>query len=70
MKIEEIFRKLKPISESSLDALWQEYILADAKTQKNIEDVLRLVLAKNLGQTFEEKEVLLEPPVHVNPQAE
>jgi hypothetical protein len=62
MKIEEIFRKLKPISVSSLDELWREYILSDAKTQKNIEDVLRLVLAKNLGQTFEEKEVLLEPP--------
>ncbi len=62
MKPEEIFRKLKPISEGSLDELWKEYILSDAKTQKNIEDVLRLVLAKNLGQTFEEKDVLLEPP--------
>jgi len=62
MKIEDIFRKLKPISESSLDELWKEYILSDAKTQKNIEDVLKLILAKNLGQTFEEKEVLLEPP--------
>jgi hypothetical protein len=27
-----------------------------------MEDILRLVLAKNLGHTFEEKEVLLEPP--------
>ena len=40
MKIEEIFKKLKPISEGDLDILWQEYILSDAKTQKNIEDVL------------------------------
>lgn len=62
MKIEEVFRKLKPISEGDLDRVWQEYILADDKTQRNIEDALRLVLAKNLGQTFEEKEVLLEPP--------
>jgi len=42
--------------------LWQEYILADTKTQKSMEDLLRLVLAKNLGETFEEKEILLEPP--------
>ncbi len=62
MKIEEIFRKLKPISEGDLDRIWQEYILSDAKTQKSMEDVLRLILAKNLGQTFEEKEILLEPP--------
>jgi len=62
MKIEDVFRKLKPISEKDLDMLWQEYILADAKTQKNLEDMLRLVLAKNLGATFEEKEILLEPP--------
>lgn len=62
MKIEDIFKKLKPISEKDLDMLWQEYILADTKTQKSMEDLLRLVLAKNLGETFEEKEILLEPP--------
>jgi hypothetical protein len=62
MHIEDVFKKLKPITKGDLDILWQEYILSDAKTQKNMVDILRLVLAQNLGHTFEEKEVLLEPP--------
>lgn len=62
MKIEEVFKKLKPISGENLDRLWQEYILADAKTQRNIEDALKVILAKNLNETFEGKEILLEPP--------
>jgi len=70
MKIEDVFKKLKPVSDADLDILWQEYILADAKTQKNMEDILRLILAKNLGQTFEEKEVLLEPPAEQLSQGE
>ena len=34
MKIEEVFRKLKPIAEKDMDLLWQEYILADTKTRE------------------------------------
>jgi len=62
VKIEDVFRKLKPLAERDMDILWQEYILADAKVRKNIEAVLRIVLARNLRETFEGREILLEPP--------
>ena len=62
MKIEEAFRKLKPVAGMDLDRLWREYILADGQGRRAIEDSLRLGLARRLDQTFEEKEVLLEPP--------
>jgi len=62
VKIEDVFRKLKPLAERDMDILWQEYILADAKVRKNIEAVLRLLLARNLRETFEGREILLEPP--------
>ena len=62
MKIEDIFHKLKPLAGKDIDLLWQEYILADPKTRKTIEDSLRIILAQNLNQTFEEKDILLEPP--------
>jgi hypothetical protein len=61
MKIEDVFRKLKPVAAGHLDVLWLEYILAETKSQKDIEDALRIVLARDPGQTFEENEVLLEP---------
>jgi hypothetical protein len=61
VKTEEVFKKLEPISEEDLDMLWKEYILPDAKSRKNVEDLLRLPLAKNLGETFQEKETLFEP---------
>jgi DNA-binding MarR family transcriptional regulator len=62
MKIEEIFSRLKPVAGEDLDVLWVEYILADSKARKEIEDSLRIALARELGQTFQEDEVLLEPP--------
>lgn len=62
MKVEEMFRKLKPVAGTDMDRLWTEYIVADAAGRKAIEDSLRLGLAKRLSETYEEKEVLLEPP--------
>jgi hypothetical protein len=62
MKIEEIFSRLKPVAGEGLDVLWLEYVLADSKARKEIEDSLRIALARELGQTFQEDEVLLEPP--------
>jgi len=62
MKIEEVFKKLKPIAEKDMDLLWQEYILADSKTRKSIEEALHIIMAENLEETFEEKNILLEPP--------
>jgi hypothetical protein len=62
MKVEDVFRKLKPIAGQDMDLLWQEYILADAKTRKSIEEALHILLAENLDETFEERNILLEPP--------
>jgi hypothetical protein len=62
MKIEEVFRKLKPIAEKDMDLLWQEYILADSKTRKSIEEALHIIMADNLEETYEERNILLEPP--------
>jgi hypothetical protein len=62
MKIEEVFRKLKPVAGMDMDRLWREYILADAAGRKAIEDSLRIALAQRLSETYEEREVLLEPP--------
>lgn len=62
MKIEEVFKKLKPIAEKDMDLLWQEYILSDSKTRKSIEEALHIIMAENLEETFEERNILLEPP--------
>ena len=62
MKTEDVFKKLKPVAAGDPDVLWLEYILADSKSQKDIEDALKIILARDLGQTYEENEVLLEPP--------
>ncbi|MBU0515440.1 MAG: hypothetical protein KJ621_11765 [Proteobacteria bacterium] len=70
MKIEEVFRKLKPIAGMDLDRLWREYILADAAGKKAIEDSMRLSLARRLSETYEEREVLLEPPAEAKVKGE
>lgn len=62
MKIEDVFRKLKPIAGQDIDMLWREYVLADQKTRKSMEEALHIILAENLDETFEEKNILLEPP--------
>jgi hypothetical protein len=62
VKIEDIFYKLRPISGRQLDLLWQEYLVADPPLQKTIEKVLRVQLARKLGETFESENVLLKPP--------
>jgi len=62
MKIEDVFYKLRPICGRQLDLLWQEYLVADPPLRKTIEKVLRVQLAKRLGETFESEHVLLKPP--------
>ncbi len=46
MKIEDVFKKLKPLALHDMDLLWQEYILADSKTRKSIEEALHIALAE------------------------
>lgn len=62
MKTEDVFKKPKPLYGEELDRIWQEYISSDAKIQKLIETALRISLAQQYGETYEEREILLEPP--------
>jgi len=62
MDIEEVFRKLRPVMGPQLDALWQEYLVADASIRRTIESTLRIILAQRLAETFDSEQVLLKPP--------
>jgi predicted NACHT family NTPase len=62
MKMDEVFRKLRPVMGPKLDLLWQEYIVADAPIRRDIERILRLQLGQRLQETFESNNVLLKPP--------
>lgn len=62
MKIDEVFRKLRPLMGPKLDLLWQEYVIADALIRREIERILRIELARRLNETFESSHVLLKPP--------
>ena len=62
MKIEDVFYKLRPICGKQLDLLWQEYLVADPPLRKVIEKILRVQLARKLGETFESENVLLKLP--------
>ena len=53
MKIEDVFYKLRPLMGKQLDLLWQEYLVANPPLRKTIEKVLRVQLARRLGETFE-----------------
>jgi len=62
MKIEDVFYKLRPVLGKQIDMLWQEYLVADPPLQKTIEKVLRVQLARQLGETYQSEQVLLKPP--------
>ena len=62
MKIDEVFRKLRPVMGRQLEMLWQEYLVSDTPTRQTIERMLRVTLAQRLGETFESEQVLLKPP--------
>jgi len=62
MKIEDVFYKLRPIRGKQIDLLWQEYLVAEPPLRKTIEKILRVQLARELGETFESEQVLLKPP--------
>ena len=62
MKIEDVFQKLRPLRGKQLDLLWQEYLVAEPPLRKTIEKILRIQLARQLGETFQSEQVLLQPP--------
>jgi len=62
MKIDEVFRKLRPVMGPKLDLLWQEYVVAGPEVRQEIERMLRIALARRLDETFESSYILLKPP--------
>jgi len=70
MDIEEVFRKLRPVMGPQLDALWQEYLVADFPIRRTIESMLRIILAQRLAETFDSEQVLLKPPPQDTAQGE
>jgi len=62
MKIDDVFRKLRPVMGPKLDLLWQEYVVSDTSVRREIERVLRIELAQRLDETFESSQLLLKPP--------
>ena len=62
MKVEEMLEKLKPLWGEYAQRVWREYVLADAETRRAIEASLQIALARHLDQTFQDRQILLEPP--------
>jgi hypothetical protein len=62
MKIDDVFRKLRPVMGAKLDRLWQEYVIAGPEVRQEIERVLRIELGQRLGETFQSSQMLLKPP--------
>ena len=62
MKMEEVFRKLKPLIGKRADQLWVEWLIGDQVVKQMIELDLRLTLAGLFGAGFDQKQILLEPP--------
>jgi len=60
--MEEVFRKLRPVMGPEADRLWRIYITSDRDVRRTIEQSLRLRLARELGRSFESRDILLEPP--------
>lgn len=60
-RIEDVFRKLKPILGERIDRLWLAY-QSDPKARRTIESILGLLAAKYLGENYEKNQILLEPP--------
>ena len=62
MKVEEMLERLKPIWGVHAERVWKQYVLADAEAKRAIEAGLRMALARNLDQTFQDNQIFLEPP--------
>jgi hypothetical protein len=62
MKVDDVFRKLRPVMGPKLDLLWQEYVISSPEVRQEIERVLRIELAQRLNETFESSQILLKPP--------
>ena len=58
----DLFRRLRPIMGTAVDALWIEYQTADMDGRREIEGLLNLLAMKHLGMGVAEDKLLLDPP--------
>ncbi len=61
-RIKELCRKLKPILGLKIDKIWQTYSLEDEKGKEEIEEYLKLLAMKVIGNDLEKETMLLYPP--------
>ena len=61
-RVEELLRKLKPFLGEKADSLWLAYANANPKLKQSIEGMLEILAAKQLGETFQNDKIVLDPP--------
>ncbi len=62
MKIEDEFKKLKPIFGKALDRLWMSYLLEEDEGKKEIENLLPILADQGLNCKYYEEGIFLNPP--------
>jgi DNA-binding MarR family transcriptional regulator len=61
-RVEELFNKLKPVLGEKADQLWLIYANATPKMKQNIQGMLEILASKELGETFQNDKIVLDPP--------
>jgi hypothetical protein len=61
-RVEELFKKLKPILGEKADHLWLIYANASPKMKQDIQGMLEILASKELGETFQNDKIVLDPP--------
>jgi hypothetical protein len=61
-RVEELFNKLKPVLGEKADQLWLIYANATPKMKQNIEGMLEIMASRELGETFQNDKIVLDPP--------
>jgi DNA-binding MarR family transcriptional regulator len=61
-RVEELFNKLKPVLGEKADQLWLIYANASPKMKQNIQGMLEIYASKQLGETFQNDKIVLDPP--------
>lgn len=61
-RVEELFNKLKPVLGEKADQLWLIYSNASPKMKQNIQGMLEIMALKELGETFQNDKIVLDPP--------
>ena len=63
IRVQELCRKLKPVLGKKIDRLWSAYLAeSDAEGKVDIEQILKLLAAKHLGQNYEPDRSPFPPP--------